>query len=265
MLDRQRLVTIGATIRSVRNAIGMSQRRLAARVGRSQSFISRVEAGRVGSIRVSDLDRLCRGLGATLVLGVEEPLVLGGARQRDAAHAVSIGHVVRRLSAAGWLVEREVEIGPPGRPGWIDVLAFHPESGVLLVIEVKSELRDLGELERQIGWYQSEAIRAARRFGWSADVVLGSVLLLATDTNDRRLLELGATLRSAFPLRARDLAAVVEGGRPSGSARALAMIDPRSRARRWCRPTRLDGRRTTAPYRDYRDFVAAGRPRRRMP
>ena len=263
MLDRHRLVTIGATIRSVRTAIGMSQRRVAARIGRSQSFISRVAAGRVGAIRVTDLDRLCQALGATLVLGVEAPLVLGVARQRDAAHAVSIGHVVRRLTAAGWLVEREVEIGPPGRPGWIDVLAFHPGSRVLLVIEVKSEVRDLGELERQLGWYEREAMRAAQRFGWSADTVAAAAQLLATETNDDRLLELGATLRSAFPVRARDLAAVAEGGRPSRPGRALAMIDPHSRARRWCRSTRLDGRRTSAPYRDYADFIATGRSRRR--
>jgi transcriptional regulator with XRE-family HTH domain len=264
MVDSQRLITIGATLRSVRLAAGLSQRQVALRIGRSQSFVSRVEQGRLGSVSVAELDRHCRALGATLVVGIEAPLLLGGGRQRDAAHAVSVGHAVRRLVAAGWLVELEVEIGSPGRPGWIDILAFNPMSGVLLVIEVKSELRDLGELERQIGWYEREAMRAAMRFGWSPGSVLGSVLFLATDSNDRRLATLGSTLATAFPVRARELATIIDaGGTPASSGRALAMIDPRSRARRWCRATRLDGRRTTAPYRDYADYLAAGRRGRR--
>jgi hypothetical protein len=34
------------------------------------------------------------------------------------------------------------------------------------------------------------------------------------------------------------------------------MIDPLGRGRWWIQGARIDGRRTAAPYADYRDFVA---------
>jgi transcriptional regulator with XRE-family HTH domain len=262
-MEQARLVQYGAAIRSLRTALGVSQQQLARRIGRSQAFVSLVERGRYRSLTVADGDRLCRALGGTLVLGVEAPLVLGGGRQRDAAHARCLGHVARRLTAAGWLVEREVEVGDPRRPGWIDVLAFHPGANIVLVIEVKTELRDLGELERQIGWYEREARSASRRLGWYPDLAVGCVLLLATEANERRLRENGLSLAAAFPLRGPALWELVSGRRPvtDVGGRGLAMIDPRSRRRRWCQPTVFDGRRPSAPYRNYADFIRASTPR----
>lgn len=262
-MEQTRLVQFGAAIRSLRTALAVSQQQLARRIGRSQAFVSLVERGRYRSLTVADGDRLCQALGGTLVLGVEAPLVLGGGRQRDAAHAPCLGHVARRLTAAGWLVEREVEIGDPRRPGWIDILAFHPGANIVLVVEVKTELRDLGELERQIGWYEREAMSASRRLGWYPDLAVGCVFLLATEANERRLRENGLSLAAAFPLRGPALWELVSGRRPGTDVRGrgLAMIDPRSRRRRWCQPTVFDGRRPSPPYRNYADFIRASTPR----
>ena len=47
----------------------------------------------------------------------------------------------------------------------MDLLAWHPATGLLLVIEVKTELHDLGANERQLNWYEREAWAAARRLG----------------------------------------------------------------------------------------------------
>ena len=65
-------------------------------------------------------------------------------------------------------------------------------------------------------------------------------------------------LRQVFPLRWRDLMSVIRGAQPDSADWSLAMIDPRSRVREWCRPTVLDGRRSAAPYRHIADFL---RPR----
>jgi hypothetical protein len=81
----------------------------------------------------------------------------------------------------------EVQIGTTGRPGWIDVLAYQPGSRVLLVIEVKTELADLGGLERQFGWYAREARRAVRGLGWNPTEVAPVALLLSTEMNDDRI------------------------------------------------------------------------------
>ena len=139
----------------------------------------------------------------------------------------------------------------------MDVLAWHPGTGLLLVIEIKTELRDLGAVERQIHWYEREAWAAARRLGWRPRRAVGCVLLLSTDAVEQRIRENRDALARSFPGRARDLATIVADGRASSSnpKRALALIDPRSRRPSWLRPSRVDGRRSDAPYADYADFI----------
>jgi len=250
-----RVERFGASVRAVRVALGLSQRASAKLMGRSQAWVSLMERGRIASLSVSEADLICQSLGATLVLGVEAPVLIAGPRQRDAAHARCVAYVARRLRSDGWLVQREVQVGSSSRPGWIDILAFHPTSRILLVIEVKTELVDLGGLERQLGWYVSEAPRGAAKLGWRPEAVLGCVLMLATTATYDRLREDAPGIRQVFPLRGRDLMNVLRGGAVPRRGWFLAMIDPRSRVREWGRPTVLDGRRTPAPYRHVADFL----------
>jgi transcriptional regulator with XRE-family HTH domain len=258
-----RLQAFGLSIRAVRRSRDLSQEAVGARLGRTQGFVSLVERGRHTGLTVADADRLCEALGATLVFGVEAPILVDGPRQRDAAHARCVGYVARRLRAAGWWVEREVEIGRRKRPGWIDILAFDPDTRVLLVIEVKTELVDLGGLERQLGWYEREAMRAARRLGWSPIAMQAAALLLATATNDERLRQNAESIVQAFPRRWSELMAVVGRSGTPAATWAIGMIDPHSKARVWCRATVLDGRRTAAPYRTAGDYLQSERSRRR--
>jgi hypothetical protein len=212
----------------------------------------------VAALSIAEADRIARAIGATLVFGVEAPVLLGGARQRDAAHARCVAYVARRLAAAGWIVRREVAIGTSERPGWIDVLAFNPETRVLLVIEVKTDLVDIGGLERQLGWYHREARNRCRDLGWDPSGIVATALILATVANDDRIRANALGLRQIFPRRWRDLMSLIGGAQPDGAGWVLAMIDPRSRVRLWCRPTVIDGRRSPAPYRHIADFL---RPR----
>jgi transcriptional regulator with XRE-family HTH domain len=257
MRTRERLVGFGAQVRSIRVALGMGQRALACRIDRSQGYVSLVERGNVAGLSITDAEVIASALGATLVFGVEAPVLLGGARQRDAAHARCVAYVARRLAAAGWIVRREVAIGTRERPGWIDILAFNPETRVLLVIEVKTDLVDIGGLERQLGWYQREAWRACRELGWAPSDVVPSALVLATAANDERIRANAESLRQVFPRRWRELMSVIRGERPTSRGWALATLDPRSRVRDWCRPTVLDGRRSPAPYQHIADFLRA--------
>ena len=255
-----RLVAFGARLRAIRLALRLTQQDVATRIDRSQAYVSLVERGRLRGLGIADADRLCSTLGAALLFGVDPPVIMWGDRQRDAVHARCVAYVARRLKAAGWLVQREVQVGEARRPGWIDLLAFDPNHRTLLVIEVKTALVDLGGLERQLGWYQREALRAARQFGWSAAKVQAGALLLATGTNDVRIRDNADGINQAFPGRWRDLLAVLRGGFRPASARAIAMVDPSSKARTWVRPTVLDGRRMASPYRTSAD--ALRRPQR---
>lgn len=56
---------VGARLKELREAAGMSQQRLARASGVSQSHISEIEAGR-SEVTVTTLKMLCSGLGITL-------------------------------------------------------------------------------------------------------------------------------------------------------------------------------------------------------
>jgi hypothetical protein len=129
--------------------------------------------------------------------------------------------------------------------------------GGLFCPEVKTELHDAGAVQRTLGWYERSAWTAARQFGWKPRRLGSALLLLSTVRNDERLADNRTLLRQAFPARARELAAWLADPRQPLPERAIAIIDPRSRRREWLQPTRSDGRRALARYRDYADASAA--------
>lgn len=251
------LMLAARVIRTTRLKLGWSQEYLGQRCGLAQSTISLIERALAVEVPLATLVRILRVLDVEAELVLRPPHVPGHGRQRDAAHARAVAHVRGRLEGLGWRVATEVSITSGRWRGWIDVLAYHPGEHVLLVIEVKTEISDMGEIDRQLGWYEREAWAAARQLAWRPRAVTGLLLLLMTAANDERLRENRDAFAQAYPVRAEELAALVEdpGQPPRRGVRGLAMIDPRSHRRGWLRATRLDGRRSAAPYRDYRDFV----------
>jgi transcriptional regulator with XRE-family HTH domain len=264
------LQDVGRTVHDVRVSLGWSQRELARRSGVSQSRISRIERGRLIDLPISVIDRLFVTLGVRYWIGTERPQV--ARPPADHVHARCSGFVARRLVTHGWLVEREVEVGGDRSRGWIDILAFDPRSRALLVIEVKTEIHDIGAIERTINWYRRESLGAARRFGWRPARVSSALLVLQSSVNDRRIVATSAVFAAAFPGRAAELRTLIDGSGVPAEDRFLAMIDPRSRRSAWLRSTPSENRRSTAPYADYIDAarqmervgtVTVVRPRRR--
>lgn len=257
-------VTLARLCRDGRLALGWSQQALASRMGVSRSYITAIERSRANpSLEV--VVRLARTLGFEIDLTAQRPIIVGDRRQRDAVHARCSGYVDRRLTADGWETAREVELVEGRWRGWIDLLAFDRRTGTLLVIEIKTRIDDVGALERQIGWYERAARQVARARGWNVRRVLTWLLVLASDEVDASLAANRDVMARAFPGRADDMTDVVTRTGAGGSppARSLAALDPARRRRTWILPTRLDGRRGAAPYRDYRD--AAGRVGARRP
>lgn len=256
--------TVAFAVADLRNALRWTQAELGDRAGFSQSFVSLVEHMCMPDLTFESATLLLEAMGARLTLGVSAPFLADRELQRDPAHARSTAYITARLKRDGWLTATEVEIGGDRSRGWIDVLAYHPDQRLLLVIEVKTEIRDLGAIERTLGWYEREAWVAARRLGWRPKKLVGCLLLLATEMNEARIEENQAAFSAGFPIRATELRRIMSNEvPPPGGSRALALIDPRSRRKDWLRPSRLDGRPTTAPYLDYADFMRVIQTRRR--
>ena len=69
-MRNERLLRFGTSVRTVRSTLGLSQRALGKRIGRSQAYMSLLERGMIARLSIVEAERVCSGLGATLVLGV---------------------------------------------------------------------------------------------------------------------------------------------------------------------------------------------------
>jgi transcriptional regulator with XRE-family HTH domain len=178
----------------------LTQAALARRAGVSQAAVSRAERGMARALTLRTLDRVTEGLGARInirLLWHGEELD----RLLDAAHAGLVDQVVALLTANGWEVVAEATFSIRGERGSIDVLAFHPEVGALLIVEVKSVVPDiqatLSGIDRKARL--GPEIAAAR--GWRIRSVSKLLVLPDDRTARRRLAAHASTFALMVPLR----------------------------------------------------------------
>lgn len=244
--------TFARMCRDQRRRLRLTQGELAQRVGVTRGHVANVELGR-SDPSLELMERIAMALDLEIDLMARPPIVVDVERQRDLVHARCSGYADRRFRRAGWLTAREVGIVQGRWHGWIDLLAFDPGSGTLIVVEIKTRIADIGALERQVDWYERSALRVARGSGWQPHRIVVWVLALAS-------LEVEATLRSnrevlagAFPTRARQMRGLLERVDRQVTGRGLALIDPTIRRSAWLLPSRLEGRRSPPPYLGYAD------------
>jgi transcriptional regulator with XRE-family HTH domain len=243
----------GASIRTSRAARGWTQRELAARAGVRQSVVSAVESG--DGARIATLERLCVALDGDLRIEARLPFAGDGAVQSDAGHARCVGTARRILAAEGYECATEQLVTDGPWRGWIDLVGYCARTRRLVIVEIKTELRDAGGLERQVDRYVRRCLDVARHHEWRVGELVVVVLVLATAEADAFLIANRDVMASAFPVRGREaMQALLNRGPVRG--RMLLMLDPRRRGRRALSRSRADGRRTAAPFRDARAYLA---------
>jgi transcriptional regulator with XRE-family HTH domain len=196
---------IGAALRAIRTRKRWRQADVAARAGVSPSVVGRVERGRAAGVPLGKLRRIFRAIDARLDTVVRfEGADL--ARLLDSHHAAMEEAVVRMLGALdGWIVEPEVSFSVYGERGIIDVLAWHPGRRMLLVIELKTEIVEVGGLLGKMDQRRQHAAGVARRRGWDPIAVSTWVVIADGRTNRRAVSQHHRTLRTKFPVDGRGM------------------------------------------------------------
>lgn len=135
-------VRFGLAIRALRRRRGWTQAQLGERCGLCQSTVSDIETGRAYGCPVDTLTRLVAALGARIQVRV---LAHGEDLDRilDASHADIVERVAAFLRRYGWEVVPEATFSVYPERGSVDLLAFHPSTGALLIVEVKSAIPDV--------------------------------------------------------------------------------------------------------------------------
>jgi transcriptional regulator with XRE-family HTH domain len=195
---------IGRAVRRLRHRLGWRQSDVAERAGVSASTVSLIERG-ARNVTLGTLRRV----GRPLELRIDIVLRWRGG---ELFHLLAAGHarmaeeVARRLEAAGWEVRPEVSFSHFGERGVVDLVAWNAACRAILLIELKTELVDIGDLLSTMDRRRRLASVIGAAFGWEPDVIGSWVVLTDSRTNRRRLADHATVLRAAFPMDGRSVA-----------------------------------------------------------
>lgn len=227
---------IGRAVRVIRVRLGMRQEDLARLAGCSQSEISRIELGELAGITLGRARRIAAALDATLT---SEIRWRGGELDRllDEDHAALVGVVARLLGRHAWQVETEVTFSIYGERGSIDLLAWHAPSRTLVVIEVKTEIASIEEMERRLDAKVRLAPRIWAERGGERPRAVGRLLVVADgSTNRRRVARHDAILGARYPMRGSAVRAWLRA--PTTALSGLLFLAARGGGASFCRRVR---------------------------
>ena len=190
---------VALVIRALRRRRGWRQSDLAAAAHLSQSAISAIERGHLESFSLNALRRVF----SILEIRAEiDARWRGGALDRmiDEGHSRVVGATAVTLEKDAWKTAAEVTYSIYGERGSIDLLAFHPPTGSLLVVEIKTELTSVEEMLRRHDQKVRLGPRIAReRSGWHATSTSRLLVLPDTSTNRDQFLRHARVLDSVLP------------------------------------------------------------------
>ena len=234
---------VGGLIRAVRVRRGWRQQDLAAEAGLGRSLVSRAERGHLATLRLADI----RSIGGALGLRLQfDPWWRSGDVNRVLNERHNLMH--ERLAAIfaaypAWVTAAEVTFSVYGERGSIDLLAWHPDRRILLVVEIKTEITDPGALVAQVDRYRRLAPGIGRERGWDPASMSVWVIVADSTMNRRHLARHRTMLRNRFPLEGRTIRSWLRG--PSGAVAALSFManEPSGSTARKAAPTQRVSRR----------------------
>ena len=195
----------------VRIRRGLRQSDVAAQAGISPSTVSRIERGHFGSVSLDAVRAVAK------VLEVRIELVArwkAGDLDRliNARHS-NLHELVARMFAElpDWVTRPEVSFAVYAERGVIDIFAWHPRRGMLLVIELKTDIVDVNELVGGVDRKGRHAVHVATELGWIREgdpppSVSTWIVVADGSTNRRRVQAHRTMLRAAFPADGRAIA-----------------------------------------------------------
>lgn len=231
----------GTTIRAARVKRRWRQKDLSARAGVSRATIWRAERGRLEEMTVAVIRRICE----PLEIRVEfQPRSRGADLDRmvNARHTALHESVARALARGfpAWEMAHEVSFSIWGERGVIDLLLWHPGRRALLIIELKTEIVDTGDLLGTMDRRRRLAREIAEGRGWDPLTVSAWIVVAPSRSNERRIAEHRSVLRSAYPADGRQMRRWLRD--PVGPIAALSPwweprivpVAPTRRVRRLC-------------------------------
>jgi transcriptional regulator with XRE-family HTH domain len=212
-------VRLGQLLRAARIRRGWRQADVAARAGISRQTVSRLERGAVGGVTLDHLRAVADVLEVQLDV-VARWRGAEGSRLLSERHGRLAESVTSALHRFAWDVRPEVSFSIYGERGVVDLLAWHAPRRALLVIELKTEIVDVGELLGTLDRKARLARRIAGDLGWQPLVVGVGLIVEDRTMNRARARAHNAVLGAALPADGRALAAWLR--RPVGRVAALS-------------------------------------------
>ncbi len=214
-------IRLGLGYRALRQRRRLTQRQLGSRARVSGSVVCRIERGHADRVAVHTLVRVAAALDAR----IDVRLLWQGEgldRLLDARHARLVDLVLEILDSHAWEVATEVSFNIYGERGSIDILAFHPATGCLLVIEIKSLVPDMQSMLAALDRKGRLAGDIAGERGWRVASVSKLLILPNDRTARRRVDDHAATFRTALPARTIEVRRWLQ--EPAGSIHGVMFV-----------------------------------------
>ena len=212
-------VQVGRMVQDLRISRNLRQEDVAARAGVSRPTVSRLERGLIDGMTIGALRTIRRALGMPSIvsLGWRSP---GIDRLRDSLHASMVEQVAVALSALAWQLVPAHSFSQYGERGSADILAWHPASSAVLIVETKTRLFGLQDTLMTINRKRRLLPGiAAKELGWHVRVV-GVVLVLPDFSTNRHVVgRHEATFAAALPHRQVEVRHWLSN--PNGSLRGI--------------------------------------------